>query len=119
VSTTVRRSASSAAGRRLVSYPELEEFHRAYFLPLVRRATWRYGLTKEDARDVVQEAFLLAVVKLRAEGNPKAWLTRVVDHLSLNLRRKDQRHAALGTRWGLALGGLDACDNEEDSGGVG
>ena len=117
MSTTVRRSASSAAGRRLVSYPELEEFHRAYFLPLVRRATWRYGLTKEDARDVVQEAFLLAVVKLRAEGNPKAWLTRVVDHLSLNLRRKDQRHAALGARWGFAVDAFRGTEEEGDPGG--
>lgn len=83
---------------------ELEEFHRRFFMPLVRRATWKHGLPKEDARDIVQEAFLLAVVKLRKDGNPHAWLTRVVDHLSSNFQRKGIRRAVLTARWGLGLG---------------
>ena len=84
---------------RPVSAAELEEFHRCLFLPLVRRATWKYGLSKEDARDVVQEAFLLAISRLRADGNPRAWLTRVVDNLSANFQRKVARRARLSQAW--------------------
>ena len=78
---------------------QLEEFHLRLFLPLVRRATWKHGLSKEDARDIVQEAFLLAIGKLRPEGNPKAWLTRVVDNLSANFQRKAARRARLTQTW--------------------
>jgi DNA-directed RNA polymerase specialized sigma24 family protein len=80
---------------------QLEEFHARLFLPLVRRATWKHGLSKEDARDIVQEAFLLAIGKIRAEGNPKAWLTRVVDNLSANFQRKAARRARLTQIWTL------------------
>jgi DNA-directed RNA polymerase specialized sigma24 family protein len=79
----------------------LDELYRRVFLPLVRRATWNHGLSKEDARDVVQEAFLLAVVKLDPGRNPKAWLVHVVDNLSINLARKASRHHRLEARWGL------------------
>lgn len=78
---------------------ELDSFYRELFLPLVRRAVRRQGLSLEDAGDVVQDAFLLALGKLDATKNPKAWLYQVVDHLSLNWRRKRQRHAALLARW--------------------
>ncbi|MFN2387708.1 MAG: RNA polymerase sigma factor [Thermoanaerobaculia bacterium] len=80
---------------------QLEEFHARLFMPLVRRATWKHGLSKEDARDIVQEAFLLAIGKIRAEGNPKAWLTRVVDNLSANFQRKAARRARLTQTWSL------------------
>jgi DNA-directed RNA polymerase specialized sigma24 family protein len=94
-----RRSPASGTIPACATPQELEEFHSQYFLPLVRRATWRHGLTKEDARDIVQDAFLLAVTKLRADGNPKAWLTRVVDHLSANFQRKANRRASLASKW--------------------
>jgi DNA-directed RNA polymerase specialized sigma24 family protein len=77
----------------------LGEFYRRVFMPLVRRATWKHGLSKEDARDVVQEAFLLAMVKLRDDGNPRAWLAQVVDNLSKNHRRKTLRRKQLTAKW--------------------
>jgi len=78
---------------------QFEEFYRLYFLPLVRRAVRRYGLTFEDAGDVVQDAFVLAVGKLDPGRNPKAWLYQVVDHLALNWQRKALRRARLVARW--------------------
>ena len=85
--------------RQLRLAAELEGFYRELFLPLVRRATWRHGLSKEDARDIVQDAFVLAVLKLRLGGNAAAWLTRAVDLLSINFRRKGARRARLEARW--------------------
>jgi DNA-directed RNA polymerase specialized sigma24 family protein len=103
--TTSARGAAAGEGlavpRRVVAPEALEEFHRRFFMPLVRRAAWKHGLSKEDARDVVQEAFLLAVVKLDPDGNPKSWLIGVVDHLSINLQRKTVRRAKLATKWGF------------------
>jgi len=78
---------------------ELEAFYRELFMPLVRRATWTHGLEKEDARDVVQEAFVLALAKIDAQRNPKAWLTQVVDNLALNYRRKLCRRQRLAMKW--------------------
>lgn len=99
MTSEARRSPGGDSPRLEATPAELEDFHRRFFLPLVRRATWRHGLSKEDALDVVQEAFLLAVVKLRSDGHPHAWLTRVVDHLSSNLRRKNARRAQLAAKW--------------------
>ena len=107
-----RRAPPPAPG---VSWAVLEEFHRQYFLPLVWRATYKHGLSKEDAKDVVQDAFILAIAKLRAEGNPKAWLNQVVDHLSTNHQRKANRRAHLAAQWGLeALAGGDKTAREEE-----
>src|SRR5262245_47517207 len=78
---------------------QLDRFYRRVFLPLVRRATWKHRLPKEDARDVVQDAFVLALSKLDGAKNPSAWLIQVVDHLALNHRRKAVRRAALAQRW--------------------
>ncbi len=97
-----RRAPSSRKplGRALgASLAELEGFHRDFFLPLVWRATYRHGLVKEDAKDVVQEAFVLAMTKLRGDGNPRAWLNQVVDHLCANHLRKASRRACLEARW--------------------
>jgi DNA-directed RNA polymerase specialized sigma24 family protein len=80
---------------------ELEAFYREIFLPLVRRATWKHRLSKDDAADIVQDAFLLALTKLDSSGNPKAWLLQVVDHLALNFHRKAVRRAQLTSRWTL------------------
>ena len=107
----------------------LDDFYRRYFLPLVRRATWKHRLEKEDARDVVQEAFLVALVKLDPQRNPKAWLIQVVDHLSVNFQRKVIRRAKLVSRWspadaGVALGegtreGEEVGDGGDDPSGGG
>jgi DNA-directed RNA polymerase specialized sigma24 family protein len=56
-------------------------------------------LSKEDASDVVQDAFVLALEKLDSAKNPKAWLVQVVDHLALNLNRKVLRRTQLTSRW--------------------
>lgn len=94
-----------------VSPAQLEAFHNQFFLPLVWRATWKHGLSKEDARDIVQEAFLLALVKLRSDGNARAWLIQVVDYLCSNSNRKARRRTALANRWGLPS------SHEADQGG--
>jgi DNA-directed RNA polymerase specialized sigma24 family protein len=78
---------------------ELAAFYAEVFLPLVRRVTWRHGLSKEDARDIVQDAFLIAIEKIDAAKNPKAWLIQVVDHLALNHQRKQFRRVQLAARW--------------------
>jgi DNA-directed RNA polymerase specialized sigma24 family protein len=88
--------------RTPMSEPELETFYRTVFLPLVRRATWKHGLSYEDASDIVQDAFLLALAKIDRTGNPKSWLVQVVDHLATNLRRKTARRALLATKWSPA-----------------
>jgi DNA-directed RNA polymerase specialized sigma24 family protein len=82
------------------SAEKLEEFYRDLFLPLVWRATWKHGLAKEDARDVVQEAFIVALAKLRGQENARAWLNQVVDHLCVNHQRKTHRRARLAAKWG-------------------
>jgi DNA-directed RNA polymerase specialized sigma24 family protein len=93
--------AAATRARVPMSEPELEAFYRGVFLPLVRRATWKHGLSKEDSCDIVQDAFLLALGKLDSQGNPKAWLIQVVDHLALNHHRKRMRRAQLAAKWGL------------------
>ncbi len=96
----------SLAGLLRASESEMEDFYRRWFLPLVRRATWRHGLSHQDATEVVQDAFLLALEKLDPKGNPEAWFKRVVDHLSINWQRKTHRRAALLARWASRDGEL-------------
>jgi len=107
--------AGKAPGEHLLSAPErFDEFYRQYFLPLVRRATWKHRLQKEDARDVVQEAFLVALVKLDPARNPKAWLIQVVDHLSVNFQRKVVRRAKLVTKWSPETAGMALRDDADE-----
>jgi len=68
-------------------------------MPLVRRANWHHNLSAEDARDVVQDAFVLALRRLDTSKNPKLWLRNVVDNLALNLLRKNRRRARLLHQW--------------------
>ena len=104
------RARNEAAEASPVSAAQFEEFHRRLFLPLVRRAMWRHRLSGEDARDVVQEAFLLALGKLKPGGDPACWFIKVVDHLCVNLRRKAARRNGLQARWG---GGAPPGDDSE------
>ena len=97
--TARKRGSGPATGPREAYAPEFEAFYRQFFLPLVRRAVRKQGLSMEDAGDVVQDAFILALAKLDPSKNPKAWLYQVVDHLARNWRRKDKRHADLLARW--------------------
>lgn len=87
------------SARTAMSDADFAAFYSAVFLPLVRRATWRHRLSKEDARDIVQDAFLLALQRIDLSKNPKAWLIQVVDHLALNLQRKGHRRTILAARW--------------------
>src|ERR1700741_3498858 len=87
------------AARRSMPDAELAAFYKEVFMPLVRRAAWRHRLSKEDARDVVQDAFLIAIEKIDAAGNPKAWLIQVVDHLAMNHQRKQVRRSKLLSKW--------------------
>ena len=82
----------------------MEGLYRALFVRLARRATWRFHLSKEDASEVVQDAFIVALDKLDTEGDPKAWLYRTVDNLALNWRRKIDRHERLAARWAGSSG---------------
>jgi len=77
-----------------------EGLYRALFVRLVRRATWKFRLSKDDAAEVVQEAFIVALAKLDVEAEPTAFLYRTVDNLALNHRRKIDRHARLEAEWG-------------------
>jgi DNA-directed RNA polymerase specialized sigma24 family protein len=95
-----------ATARSPMSEADLAAFYDEVFLPLVRRATWRYGLSKEDAKDVVQDAFLVAIEKIDSAKNPKAWLIQVVDHIALNQQRKLIRRLQLTAKWG-SRGGTD------------
>lgn len=99
--------ATGLSGSPLLSDPsQFDEFYSRYFLPLVRRATWKHRLEKEDARDVVQEAFMVALIKLDPSRNPKAWLIQVVDHLSVNFQRKVVRRAKLVSKWSPTEAGV-------------
>lgn len=105
----------AAPGASFSADPErFAEFYRQYFLPLVRRATWKHRLEKEDARDVVQEAFLVAMAKLDPARNPKAWLIQVVDHLSVNFQRKAVRRANLVTKWSPADAGMALREDRDE-----
>ncbi|MGH9317782.1 MAG: RNA polymerase sigma factor [Thermoanaerobaculia bacterium] len=70
------------------------------------RVIWRFRLSREDARDIVQDAFALALKKIDLANNPQAWLVRVVDYISMNACRKARRRKQLLFRWGFRSGGL-------------
>jgi DNA-directed RNA polymerase specialized sigma24 family protein len=66
----------------------------------------------EDAGDVVQDAFILALGKLDVSKNPKAWLYQVVDHLAVNWQRTIHRRASLLAKW--ESGGLSNGEGSRD-----
>jgi RNA polymerase sigma-70 factor (ECF subfamily) len=90
----------------LEAFDELVGLHQ-------RQATavaWRLLNHREDALEVVQDAFLKAFDKLSTLGNPEQfapWLMRIVSNLALNRRRRRaiRRTASLD-----ALGGEDEGD---------
>jgi DNA-directed RNA polymerase specialized sigma24 family protein len=94
----------------------LDQLYRAFFVRLVRRVTWRYGLSKEDAREVVHDAFVLALVKLNPDGNPRSWIYAVVDRLAANWKRKENRHAQLLARWGRRSAAAEDQTIDEEGG---
>ena len=90
----------------------LDDLYRAFFVRLVRRASWRYGLSKEDSKEIVHDAFLLALVKLNLEGNPRAWLYSVVDRLAANWSRKAIRRSRLMAKWQPSPGSSETSERE-------
>jgi DNA-directed RNA polymerase specialized sigma24 family protein len=118
-STDVRRRLTASRRGPITGAPApaggepLEALYRAFFLRLVRRATWRYGLSKEDAREVVHDAFVLALIKLDPNRNPASWLYGVVDRLAANWKRKEIRHANLLARWAVPSGAQQPNADEE------
>ncbi len=91
-----------------------DSIYRAFFLRLVRRVICRYGLREQDALEVVQDAFVVALSKLDTTGEPGPWLYKTVDNLALNLRQKTGRRAWLLTRWSPTEA---AEENRETEGG--
>src|SRR5712692_10166838 len=94
-----RRDSSTKGFEGRTTILETDAFYREFFLPLVRRAIWRHGLSADDARDLVQDAFLIALEKMNSARRPEAWLVQVVDYLALNHRRKAARRARLLAKW--------------------
>ncbi len=78
---------------------DIEILYRKLSGELARRARHKHGLSKEDASDVVQDAFVLALVKIQAEGNARGWFMHVVDRLAVNLLRTAMRRRELLVRW--------------------
>ena len=94
-----RKAASGNPAKVCMSSTELDEFYRKVTLPLLRRARWRHGLSRDDAWDIVQDAFLLAIERIESAKNPNAWIIQVVDHLALNHNRKITRRIRLQAQW--------------------
>lgn len=84
---------------RLATAAQIEAFYHEFYRPLVRRAIRRHTLPMEDARDVVHQAFVIALEKMEPTGNAEAWLRKVVDFLAVNLKRTSLRRASLLARW--------------------
>jgi DNA-directed RNA polymerase specialized sigma24 family protein len=103
MSSRAKREPLSGQGvtssRTPMSDADLDAFYRQAFQPLVRRATWKHHLSRDDARDIVQDAFVVAIPRIDSAGNPRAWLIQVVDHLAMNYQRKVARRAQLAERW--------------------
>ena len=86
----------------------LAALYEALYLRLVRRVTWRFGISREDASEVVHDAFVIAIVKLDWSRNPKAWLYGAVDRLAINWKRKAGRRARLLAEFGPGSPFVDA-----------
>ena len=84
---------------RVATAAQIEAFYHEFYRPLIRRAIRRHDLSMEDARDVVHQAFVVALEKMEAEGNAQAWLRQVVDFLAVNMKRTSHRRATLLARW--------------------
>lgn len=93
---------SVIASKRRRARRQLESIHRKLFVRLVNRARWKHRLSTEDAKDIVQEAFVMAVVKIGSVENTRAWLEGVVDRLAMNHRRTQERRSRLLAIFGPA-----------------
>jgi DNA-directed RNA polymerase specialized sigma24 family protein len=88
-----------------------DRIYRAFFVRLVHHAMRRFRISEEDCRDVVQDAFLVALAKVDTERNLTCWLFRTVDNLGSNWKRKVARRARLTAEWAPSIG---SPQHEED-----
>jgi RNA polymerase sigma factor (sigma-70 family) len=89
--TTVHQRAESAAGS---GASELEDLYRSQWAPMVRLA-WLMGGNREEAEDVVHDAFLQLEPRWSSIENPPAYLRQtVVNGVRTRHRRKilERRH---------------------------
>jgi DNA-directed RNA polymerase specialized sigma24 family protein len=107
------RPPRSRAARAVANMAKVEECYGSLFLPLVRRAKWKWGLSAEDAEETVQAVFALACEKLRASGHAEAWLYRVVDQLCVKFLEKNARRSHMMRRWGPSALAGDRGGEEE------
>lgn len=121
-SVTAHRLVTPEGGARLPAATrrrlrrEIEISYRELFVCWVGRVRRKYGLSKEDAKDVVQDAFLLALVRLGKVENVRAWLEGVIDRLALDLLRTGKRRVGLLARWGRAAAPPTQEDEETPDG---
>ena len=109
----VGRATHRRHGRRMRG-PELEALYREHDT-LVRRVEWKHRLPTEDAEDLAQKAFMLAIEKkIGSEGNAAAWLIRTVDFLAVRHVSKLVRRARLRAHW---VGGAIPTEEPEESEG--
>jgi DNA-directed RNA polymerase specialized sigma24 family protein len=92
---------------------DIEAAYLKLFKDLIRRAKFKHGLSSEDASDVVQQAFLVALTRLGSVTNTRAWLSRVVDHLAVNFVRTAKRRAKLLSVFGPTEGIVRERDVED------
>lgn len=73
------------------AYREFYELHAGELLAI----SFRYMKTKQEAEDVLQEAFIKAFKNLASfnkQASLKTWLTRIVINTALNMIRKQQNN---------------------------
>jgi DNA-directed RNA polymerase specialized sigma24 family protein len=95
-----RSKADAYSGSKSIDLAQVEASYQKLSAELARRARWKHRLSKEDAKDIVQEAFSIAVVKMVSVRNARAWLEGIVDRLAVNFRRTGERRARLLKLWG-------------------
>jgi DNA-directed RNA polymerase specialized sigma24 family protein len=95
-----RSKAGAYSGSQSIDLAQVEASYQKLSAELARRARWKHRLSKEDAKDIVQEAFSIAVVKMVSVRNARAWLEGIVDRLAVNFRRTGERRARLLKLWG-------------------
>lgn len=96
---------------RHVSLERIEALYKELSGLLMRYASWRHGLSREDSGDMVQQVFVIALEKMESEKNAKTWLIRVLDGLAANQHRTAARRSALLERWGER----DRCSETEEN----
>jgi DNA-directed RNA polymerase specialized sigma24 family protein len=97
---------------------EVEAQYQNLGKELLRRARYKYRVSREDAGDLVQQAFVIFWVKFPTVKDARPWLVAVVDRLALNLVRTGKRRANLLARFQPPPRfGEDDPDESEEIGG--